>query len=89
MMCKSKSHRHKQPPARRKRAHVDVQPLLVSRRDAALMLGGVDVSTVRRLERMGVLVAVKLARTAKAQTFYVYDNVVAAAKGYIKKEAAE
>jgi hypothetical protein len=36
--------------------------LLVSRRQAAQMLGGVDVSTIRRLERTGLLKPRRLTR---------------------------
>jgi len=57
-------------------------PLLVSRKDAARMLGGVDVSTVRRLEKAGILVPKRLnRRSPTAQVFYAYENVVAAAQG--------
>lgn len=47
-----------------------VQPLLVSRRDAAVMLGNVSVSTIVRLENDGRLTPVKLSTSRNGATYY-------------------
>jgi hypothetical protein len=60
-----------------------VRPLLVSRRDAAVMLGKLDVSSIKRLERMGVLHPMRLnPRSPAGQIFFQYDEVVMVARGY-------
>jgi len=54
--------------------------LLVSRKDAARMLGNVDVSTIRRLEKEGLLKPKRLnPRSPTAQVFYAIENVEAVA----------
>jgi hypothetical protein len=59
-----------------------VKPLLVSRKNASVMLGGVDASTLRRLEEMGALKPLRLnPRSPVGAVYYAYDNVVAVAKG--------
>jgi hypothetical protein len=63
-----------------KQTELPTQPLLVSRKQAAVMLGGVSEATVKRLEEAGILRGKRLSRKATAQVFYDYDNVVAAAK---------
>jgi hypothetical protein len=58
------------------------KPLLVSRKQAAELLGGVAIATIKRLEKAGVLRGRRLNRySPTAQVFYSYDNVVAAATG--------
>ena len=52
-------------------------PLLVSRREAAQILGGVDVSTIRRLERSGLLKPKRLTRRPRGQVFFLAKNVFA------------
>ena len=67
---------------REKRRAPSIRPLLVSRKDACLMLGNVDVTTLRRLERLGVLHPKRLnPHSATAQVFYTYENIKAAAEG--------
>jgi hypothetical protein len=57
-------------------------PLLVSRADAAVMLGGVSVMTLIRLEQRGELQPIRLNRAAKAgAVFYRYTDLVALAEG--------
>jgi hypothetical protein len=51
-----------------------IRPLLVSRKDAAAMLGGVDVSTIRRLEQSGKLKPIRLTRP-RGQVFFSIENV--------------
>lgn len=59
-----------------------LKPLLVSRKQAAELLGGVAIATIKRLEKAGVLRGRRLNRySPTAQVFYSYDNVVAAATG--------
>jgi hypothetical protein len=66
-------------PARQQSA---VQPLVVSRKTAAALLGDVDVSTLRRFEAAGLLKPIRLnKRSPVAQVFYAYDEVVALAQG--------
>jgi hypothetical protein len=57
-------------------------PLLVSRKNAAEILGDVSVMMLIRMEARGELQAVRLNRTAKTgQVFYRYEDLVALARG--------
>ena len=57
-------------------------PLLVSRKDAAALLGGCSVMTLIRMEARGELQPIRLNRTAKAgQVFYRYDDIAHLAQG--------
>jgi hypothetical protein len=56
-------------------------PLIVSRRDAAAMLGNVSVQTVIRLEAKGLLKPVRINPTKLSQKFYRYADLVALAQG--------
>jgi hypothetical protein len=57
------------------------RPLLVTRKQAAEMLGGVSIATIKRLEQAGVLRGKRLnGRSPTAQVFYAYQNVVAIAQ---------
>ncbi len=59
-----------------------VKPLLVSRKAAAAMLGGVNVATIRRLEKEGLLKPKRLSpRSPTGQVFFAYEDVVAVAQG--------
>jgi hypothetical protein len=58
------------------------RPLLVSRKDAAVMLGGISMATMQRMEARGTLRPVRLNRDAKAgQVFYRHADLVALAQG--------
>jgi hypothetical protein len=58
------------------------RPLVVPRTTTAALLGGVDVSTIRRLEKAGLLTPIRLnKRSATGQVFYSYAEVVALAEG--------
>ena len=52
-------------------------PFLYSRQQVAHLLGDVDVSFVRRLEKAGRLKAVRLTRSPSAMAFYTAENVAA------------
>lgn len=54
-----------------------VRPLLVSRQDAAIMLGNISVSTVCRLEEGGKLHAVKLGQSKNCASFYRLRDIEA------------
>jgi hypothetical protein len=58
-----------------------LKQLLVTRKDAAKMLGGISLMTLIRLEKEGLLKVRRLNRSPSAQVFYGYDNVVAVAQG--------
>jgi hypothetical protein len=61
-----------------------VKPLLVDRKTAAVMLGNVSVANLRRLEKLGILKAIRLNPKSKTgKVFYSVDNVLAVAKGMI------
>lgn len=61
------------------------RPLLVSRRDAAVMLGKVDIALIRRLEKMGILHPMRLnPRSTSAMVFFDYNEIVAVARGYMQ-----
>jgi hypothetical protein len=63
-------------------------PLLVSRKDAARLLGNVDVSTIRRLENAGVLHPIRLdPRSPRAQVFFKYEEIIATAGGQVTQKA--
>jgi hypothetical protein len=48
-----------------------IRPLLVSRKDAGIMLGGIDASTLRRFEKQGILIPRRInRRSPTAQVFY-------------------
>lgn len=51
-------------------------PQLCTRRQAARLLGGVDVSTIRRLERSGKLRPIRLTRP-RGQVFFSIENLKA------------
>jgi hypothetical protein len=71
-----------QSTSRDKNEKRSIHPLLVSRKDTAVMLGGVDISTIRRLEKEGLLIPKRLnPRSPTAQVFYSYENVLAVAQG--------
>jgi hypothetical protein len=63
-------------------AKAPVNQLLISRIDAARMLGNISVTTVMRLEKEGVLKPVRLnPRKPTAQVFYRYESIAALAQG--------
>jgi hypothetical protein len=51
--------------------------LLYSRRQVAELLGGVDISYIRRLEKAGRLKPVRLTRSPSAMAFYRAQDVAA------------
>jgi hypothetical protein len=51
-----------------------VTQILLSRRDTALLLGRIDVSTVRRLEREGKLTAIRLRKNGRV--YYALDEAI-------------
>jgi hypothetical protein len=51
--------------------------LLYSRRQVAALLGGVDISYIRRLELAGKLRAVRLGRSSSSMAFYRATDVAA------------
>jgi DNA-binding transcriptional MerR regulator len=51
--------------------------LLYTRRQVAELLGGCDVSTVRRLEKQGRLKAVRLTKSATGMVYFRADDVIA------------
>lgn len=51
-------------------------PRLYTRRQAARLLGGVDVSTIRRLEQSGKLKPIRLTRP-RGQVFFSIENLKA------------
>jgi hypothetical protein len=53
------------------------EQLLLTRRSVARMLGNVDVSYVRRLERSGRLRAVRLSRSPSSMVFFRTEDVLA------------
>jgi hypothetical protein len=54
--------------------------LLVSRQDAARLLGNVSVATCIRLEKAGILQPVSLnPKSSTSQKFYTQDNVLSVA----------
>ena len=59
---------------------VDDRPLLVTRRQARKMLGGISATTVIRMETAGVLHPIKLTRNPAGQTFYRKANVLVVAE---------
>jgi hypothetical protein len=79
--------RRKQAPQSEEGTAAHVRPLLVSRRDAAQMLGRVDVGTIKRLEQMNVLRPLRLnPRSPTAQVFFNVDDVIALARGYVNPQ---
>jgi hypothetical protein len=68
------------PPKKRKE-RLKVQPLLVSRADAAVMLGGVSVATMVRLEDAGLLHPKRLMGSPNGTVFYSFKNVTEVAEG--------
>lgn len=59
-----------------------IDPLLVTRQDAARMLGGVSVMTIVRMEQRGALEPIRLNGGARnARVFYRYEAVLALATG--------
>jgi hypothetical protein len=63
------------------RAH-ERTPLLVNRREAARLLGGISISTMLRLEQSGALRPICLTDARTAQRFYSMDELKAlAARG--------
>ena len=76
------SSRNPTPSSRERRTSASaprsVRPLLVSRKDAGYLLGGVDVSTIRRMEKAGLLTPVRLnPRSATGSVYFRYDDIVA------------
>jgi hypothetical protein len=64
-----------------------VEPLLVNRKATAVMLGNVNVATIRRLEKKGILKPIRLDPKSKTgQVFYPLDTVRAIAKQTIAGE---
>jgi hypothetical protein len=54
------------------------EPLLVSRKNAALMLGGISVATIIRMEARGALVPVRLnPNSTTSQVFYRLSDLKA------------
>jgi len=65
------------PSGRQRHPRPPPTPLLVARKDAALMLGAISVATLIRLEQRGVLHPVRLNRQARTgQVFYRHDDLV-------------
>lgn len=52
-------------------------PLLFTRQQVARMLGNVDISFVRRLEKAGRLQPIRLTRSPSAMAFYRARDVMA------------
>jgi hypothetical protein len=56
------------------------RPLLVTRKQAAALLGDISIASIKRLEEFGVLHAKRLnPRSATAQVFFDCDEVAAVA----------
>jgi hypothetical protein len=52
-------------------------PLLVSRKEAARLLGGTSTSTIRRFEKLGLLKGIRLnRRVANGQVFFRYTDLL-------------
>ena len=79
----SQSERVPRPsPSRQRPPRIPPTPLLVARRDAAAMLGGVSIATLIRMEAAGTLQPVRLNRQARTgQVFYRHDDLVRLAGG--------
>ena len=78
--------RARAPPVHRYRAAAHPRtpptPLLVSRKDAAIMLGGISIATLQRMEERGTLERVRLNPDSKiGQVFYRFDDLVRLAQG--------
>jgi hypothetical protein len=59
-----------------------LEPLLVSRREAARLLGNISTSTMLRLDASGALHPIRLTSSRTAMAFYNYSEVCAlAARG--------
>jgi hypothetical protein len=57
-------------------------PLLVPRDEARRLLGGISLTTIARLEALGVLTPRKLyPNTPNGKTYYDRDELIAVAKG--------
>ena len=54
--------------------------LLYSRRQARPLLGGISTATMLRLEKMGVLIAIKPGGLPTGMTFYSRENLLAVAR---------
>jgi hypothetical protein len=54
-----------------------LEPLLLTRQQVAQLLGGVDVSFVRRLEKSGRLKPIRLTRSPTAMVFHRKADVMA------------
>lgn len=60
--------------------HNGIAPLLVSRRNAAIMLGDVSLATLRRMEKDGILIPIRLRPNAPTgEVYYKIENVHAVA----------
>jgi hypothetical protein len=57
------------------------QKLIVSRTEAAEMLGGVSTLTLIRLEHAGRLKPIRLTRRASGKVFYSFPEILALAQG--------
>jgi hypothetical protein len=65
-----------------RRHHPTPTPLLISRKDAAVLLGGISVATLIRMEANGTLHPVRLNRQARtSQVFYRAADVERLAQG--------
>jgi hypothetical protein len=76
------SESEKQRRAEQRRLALAAQgPLLHDRTQARFLLGGVSISTLRRLERKGLLRPLKPTGSAGGKTFYTRENILEVADG--------
>jgi predicted site-specific integrase-resolvase len=54
----------------------NTERLLLTRKQVAKLLGNVDVSTIRRLERAGRLKAVRLTKSPSGKVFFRREDVL-------------
>jgi hypothetical protein len=82
MPIRSTSKHEKQERIRASAYDVLPDRFLFSRKQAAELLGGVSLATMKRLESEGVLQPVRLnKRSATGQVFYTHDNLMEVAGG--------
>jgi hypothetical protein len=76
------SESEKQRRAEQRRLALAAQErLLHDRTEARFLLGGVSISTLRRLERKGLLRPLKPTGSAGGKTFYTRENILEVADG--------
>ncbi len=67
--------RGSKPADTRREQSGTLRQLLYTRRQVAQLLGGVDVSTVRRLEKEGRLKGKRLTKSTSGMVFFTAENV--------------